>query len=115
MSNLPIIEEEFIQKTRRRSSRRIGGHNPCRASCFVWVFLKQMVELIRLFKKYRGKTASAARILSPNLTRQPSPCLLNKSFFYVAYILTSQFQETAQYPAHHSFFTAVFFRAAGLS
>ena len=40
----PCIEEGFIWKTRRRSSHRIGGQNPCRASCFVWVFLKQMVD-----------------------------------------------------------------------
>ena len=67
------------------------------------VFLKQMVELINLFKKDRGKTgspargiaelirlfkkdwgktASTARILSPNLTWRPLPCLLIKSFFY---------------------------------
>ena len=36
----------------------------------------------RLFQKDRDKTASAARILSPNPKRQPLPCLLNKSFFY---------------------------------
>ena len=35
-----------------------------------------------LFQKDRGKTASAARILSPNPTRRPLPCLLIKSFFY---------------------------------
>ena len=75
------IEEEFIKKTRQRSSPRIGGQNPWSANCFDWVFFKQMVELIRLFKKDLGKTACAARILFPNPRRRPSPCLLNKSFF----------------------------------
>ena len=36
----------------------------------------------RLFKKDLDKTASAARILSPNRTRRPLPCLLFQSFFY---------------------------------
>ena len=54
----------------------------CPANCFASVFLKQALELNRLFKKDRGKTASAARILSPNPTWQPLPCLLIKSFFY---------------------------------
>ena len=40
---------------------RMGGQNPCHASCFASVFLKQMVELNHLFQKDRGKTASAAR------------------------------------------------------
>ena len=35
-----------------------------------------------LFQKDRGNTASPARILSPNLTRRPLPCLLIPSFFY---------------------------------
>ena len=86
-----------------RHRRRIGGQNPCRASCFASaflkqmvefncptsrascfasVFLKQMIEFNHLFQKDRGKTASAARILFPNPTRRPSPCLLNESFFY---------------------------------
>ena len=90
--------------TRRRSLHWIGGQNPSCVSCFAWVFLKQIVELIRLFKKDRGKTASvargivelirlfkkdrgktasAAKILSPNPRQRPLPCLLNKSFFYV--------------------------------
>ena len=37
------IEEGFNQKTRQRTSHRIGGQNPCRASCFALVFLKQTV------------------------------------------------------------------------
>ena len=86
------------------SSHRIGGQNPCSASCFASVFFKQTVEFYRppscascfalvffkqtiefnhLFHKDRGKTASAARILSPNVTRRPLPCLLIQSFFYV--------------------------------
>ena len=36
-----------------------------------------------LFQKDRGKTTSAARILSPNPTRRPLPCLLIQSFFYM--------------------------------
>ena len=52
-----------------------------KVNCIVNV-LKQMVELNRLFKKDWGKTASAARILSPNPTRRPLPCLLIQSFFY---------------------------------
>ena len=36
----------------------------------------------RLFQIDWGKTASAARILSPNLTRRPLPYLLIQSFFY---------------------------------
>ena len=40
------------------------------------------VELNRLSQKDRGRTASAARILSPNPTRRPLPCLLIQSFFY---------------------------------
>ena len=43
---------------------------------------KVTVELNRLFQKDRGNTASAARILSPNPTRRPLPCLLIQSFFY---------------------------------
>ena len=54
-------KKDSFRRQRRRSSHRIGGQNPCHASCFVWVFLKQMVELICLFKKDRGKTASRAR------------------------------------------------------
>ena len=67
----------------------MGGQNLCGASGFASVFLKQtvelnrlfqkdriktaiaargMVELDRLFQKDQGKTASAARILSPNPT-----------------------------------------------
>ena len=38
------------------------------------------VELNCLFKKDRGKTA--ARILSPNPTQRPLPCLIIQSFFY---------------------------------
>ena len=79
------------ERKKKGEGRRVGlgGQNPCRASCFVWVFMKQMVELIclfnkdqgktaspargivepiHLFKKDRGKTARAARILSPNPT-----------------------------------------------
>ena len=41
-----------------------------------------MVELNRLFQKDRGKTASVARIQSPNPTQQPLHCLLIQSFFY---------------------------------
>ena len=56
----------------------------------VSVFLKQTVEFNRLFnhlfQKDQGKTASAARILSPNPTLRPLPCLLIKSFFYGTYI-----------------------------
>ena len=43
------------------------------------------VELDCLFQIYRGKSASAARILSPNPIRRPLPCLLIKSFFYGLY------------------------------
>ena len=92
-----IIEQGLIQKTRQRSSRRIGGQNPCRASCFASaflkltvefnrlpcrascfasVFLKQLIEFNHLFQKDQGKTASAERILSPNPTRRPLHCLL---------------------------------------
>ena len=39
-----VIEEGLNQKRRQRSSRRTGGQNPCRASCFAWVYLKQTVE-----------------------------------------------------------------------
>ena len=81
----------------------MGGQNLCSPSGFASVFLKQtvelnrlfqkdriktaiaargMVELDRLFQKDQGKTASAARILSPNPMRRPLPCLLIKSFFY---------------------------------
>ena len=67
LSSLVSIEEGLNSKTRQRSSRRIGGQNP---------------EFNHLFKKDRGKTASAARVLSPNPKRQPLPCLLIKSFFY---------------------------------
>ena len=42
---------------------------------------RRTVELNRLFQKDRGKTASAAKILSPNPTRRPLPCLLIQSFF----------------------------------
>ena len=45
----------------QRSSRQIGGQNPCHAGCFASVFLKQTVELNSLFQKDQGKTASAAR------------------------------------------------------
>ena len=38
------IEEGFNYKTRQRLLCRIGGQNPCRASCFSWVFLTQTVE-----------------------------------------------------------------------
>ena len=86
-----------------KARRRIGGQNPCRASCFALaflkqtvefssppchtscfasVFLKQMIECNHLFQKDQGKAASVARILSPNPTRRPLPCLLNQSFFY---------------------------------
>ena len=90
--------------TRQRSSRRVGGQNPCRASCFALVyfwnkrlsstvplavlavlprfFLKQTVEFNHLLQKDLGTTASAARILSPNPMRRPLPCLLIQSFFY---------------------------------
>ena len=54
----------------------------CWASCFASVFLKQTDEFNHLFQKDWGKTTSVARILSPNLTRRPSPCLLIQSFFY---------------------------------
>ena len=85
------------------SSRRIGGQNPCRASwfalvflkqtvefnhppcrdsCFYSVFLKQTVEFNCLLQKDRGKTASAAKILSPHPMLGPLPSLLIKSFFY---------------------------------
>ena len=63
--------------------RQIGGHNPCRASFFASFFFKQAVgkksrargtvELNRLYQKDRGKTDSAARILSPNPTGRPLP------------------------------------------
>ena len=55
--NLFFIEGGLNQKTRHVSSRRIGGQNPCRASCL------------------------AARILSPNPMRRPLPCLLIQSFY----------------------------------
>ena len=45
-------------------------------------FNRLPVELKRLFQIDQGKTASAARILSPNPTRLPLPCLLSQSFFY---------------------------------
>ena len=88
----------------QRSSRPIGGQNPCRACCFASVFLKQTVELNHLFQRDRGKTAStargmfelnrlfqkawgntasAARILSPNPRRRHLPCLLSQSFSMV--------------------------------
>ena len=54
----------------------------CRTSCFVSVFLKQTFEFNRLFQKDQGKTAIAVRILSPNPTWRPLPCLLIQSFFY---------------------------------
>ena len=57
---------------------------PCHASCFALVFLKQIVEFNHLIQKDGGKAASTARILSPNPTRRPLPCLLIKSFFYAA-------------------------------
>ena len=50
--------------------------------CFSSVFLIQMIEYNHLFQKDRGKTASAARNLSPDPTRRPLPCLLNQYFFY---------------------------------
>ena len=99
------IEEGLNKKTRQRSSRRIGGQNPCCSSFFATVFLKQTVEHNRLFQKHQGKTASAARrtvelnrliqkdrvktacaarMLSPNPMRRPLPCLLIQSFFYGA-------------------------------
>ena len=71
-----------MQKIRQRLSHRIGGQNPCHASCFELVFLKQMVELNRLFQKGRGKTASRARIQSPNPTRRPLPYLPIQTIFY---------------------------------
>ena len=40
------------------------------------------IELNLLFQKDRGKTASAAKILSQNPMRRPLPCILIKSFFY---------------------------------
>ena len=40
------------------------------------------VEFNHLFPILRGKTASTARILSPNPMRQTLPCLLIQSFFY---------------------------------
>ena len=74
-----------------------GGQNPCHASCFASVFLKQTAELNcppchascfasvflkqtdvfnHLFQKGPDKTANTARILFPNRTRRPLPCLL---------------------------------------
>ena len=55
------IEEGLNKKTRHRLSHRIGGQNPCRASCFVSASVKQTVELNCLFQKDRCKTARAAR------------------------------------------------------
>ena len=61
------IEEGLNQKTRQRASCRIGGQNPCLASCFAQVFLKQKVELNRLFQKDQGTTASVAKgTVEPN-------------------------------------------------
>ena len=37
------IEEGLNQKTRQGLSHQIGGQNPCRASCFTSVILKQTV------------------------------------------------------------------------
>ena len=54
------------------------------------------VEFSRLFQKDRGKTTSAARIRSPNPTRRPLPCLLIKSFFYGLYITTQSVKRTNQ-------------------
>ena len=51
---------------------------------FALVFFKQTVEFNCLFQKERGKTASLARILSPNPMRRPLPYLLIQSFFYAA-------------------------------
>ena len=47
----------------------------------VYIHLKNYLQTIGS-QKDRGKTASAARILSPNPTRRPLPCLLIQSFFY---------------------------------
>ena len=55
------IEEGLNKKTRQRSSRRIGGQDPCCSSFFATVFLKQTVEHNLLFQKHQGKTASAAK------------------------------------------------------
>ena len=50
---------------------------------------QQMVEFNHLFQNDQGKTASAARILSPNPMRQPLPCLLIQSLFYGLSLLIS--------------------------
>ena len=63
---------------------RKEGRKQGTASCSASVFLKQRAELNSLFQKERGKTASAARILSLNPTRRPLPCLLIQSFFYAS-------------------------------
>ena len=41
------IQEGLNQKTRERLSRRIGGQNPCCASCLASVYLKQTIEFNR--------------------------------------------------------------------
>ena len=51
-----------------------------------------MVELNRMFQIDQSKTSSTARILSPNPTRGPLPCLLIQSFFYAPNILNSVFK-----------------------
>ena len=71
---------------------RIGGQNPCRASCFTLVYLKQTVEFnsppcrancfTLVFLKQTVEFNRVARLLSPNPTRRPLPCLLIKYFFY---------------------------------
>ena len=73
-----------------------------------------MVALNCLFQKDRGKTASTARILSPNQTRRPLPCLLIKSFFYGWWILIflKVFSCSSQVQTAHPFVTeSVFSRA----
>ena len=88
------IELEDKAKVVASVLRRIGGQNPCRASyfvlvflkqtvefnhppcrdsCFASIFLKQKVEFNCLFQKDRGKTASVARNLSPSPMRRPLP------------------------------------------
>ena len=39
------IEEGLNQKTRQRSSRRIGGQNPCRASCFACTVVQKLFDI----------------------------------------------------------------------
>ena len=74
---LQHIEEGLNQKTRQRSSHRIGGQNPCRASFFAVVFLKQTVEL-----KRPSKNSQHGKDSVPNPMRRP--CLQIKSFFYAS-------------------------------